>query len=36
MKTFTVNINRFDPYKNFRFLVFFGGNTSPVAAIASS
>jgi phage tail-like protein len=31
-KPFTVNINRFDPYKTFRFLVFFGGSTSPVAA----
>ncbi len=32
-KPFTVNINRFDPYKSFRFLVYFGGNTSPVAAV---
>jgi phage tail-like protein len=33
-KPFTVNINRFDPYKSFRFLVYFGGNTSPVAAVS--
>jgi phage tail-like protein len=33
-KTFTVNINRFDPYKAFRFLVYFGGSTSPVAAVS--
>ena len=30
-KPFTVNINRFDPYKTFRFLVFFGTSTAPVA-----
>ena len=28
-KTFTVNINRFDPYKAFRFLVYFGTSTAP-------
>ena len=33
-KPFTVNINRFDPYKTFRFLVYFGGSTSPVAAVS--
>jgi phage tail-like protein len=33
-KTFTVNINRFDPYKAFRFLVYFGTSTSPVAAVS--
>lgn len=33
-KTFTVNITRNDPYKAFRFLVYFGGNTSPVAAVS--
>ena len=33
-KPFSVNINRFDPYKTFRFLVYFGGNTSPVAAVS--
>ena len=26
-KPFTVNINRYDPYKTYRFLVYFGGNT---------
>jgi phage tail-like protein len=33
-KPFTVNINRFDPYKSYRFLVYFGTSTSPVAAIS--
>ncbi len=33
-KPFTVNINRFDPYKTFRFLVYFGGNTSPVFGVS--
>jgi phage tail-like protein len=33
-KTFTVNINRFDPYKTFRFLVYFGASTTPVAAVS--
>ena len=33
-KTFTVNINRFDPYKSFRFLVYFGASTSPVAGVS--
>src|SRR3954454_9035533 len=33
-KPFTVNINRFDPYKAFRFLVYFGLSTSPVAAVS--
>ncbi len=33
-KTFTVNINRFDPYKTFRFLVYFGTSTAPVAAVS--
>lgn len=33
-KPFTVNINRFDPYKAYRFLVYFGGSTSPVAAVS--
>ena len=27
-KPFTVNVNRFDPYKNYRFLVYFGETTS--------
>jgi phage tail-like protein len=33
-KPFTVNINRFDPYKNCRFLVYFGTSTSPVAGVS--
>jgi phage tail-like protein len=33
-KPFTVNINRFDPYKSYRFLVFFGQTTAPVAAVS--
>ena len=33
-KPFTVNINRFDPYKAFRFLVYFGSSTSPVAGVS--
>src|SRR5262245_29287767 len=33
-KPFTVNINRFDPYKNYRFLVFLGESTSPVAGVS--
>src|SRR5215475_891702 len=33
-KTFTVNINRYDPYKTYRFLVYFGTSTSPVAAVS--
>jgi|SRR6516162_7839492 phage tail-like protein len=33
-KPFTVNINRFDPYKSYRFLVYFGTSTSPVAAVS--
>ncbi len=33
-KPFTVNVNRFDPYKNFRFLVYFGNSTAPVAAVS--
>ena len=33
-KTFTANISRFDPYKTFRFLVYFGDSTEPVAAVS--
>ncbi|MEK6676301.1 MAG: phage tail protein [Planctomycetota bacterium] len=33
-KPFTVNINRFDPYKSFRFLVYFGTSTTPVAGVS--
>jgi phage tail-like protein len=34
MPIFTVNASRFDPYKNYRFLVYFGTSTSPVAAVS--
>lgn len=33
-KPFSVNITRFDPYKNYRFLVYFGDSTSPVAGVS--
>src|SRR3954452_21764500 len=33
-KQFTVNANRFDPYKSFRFLVYFGNETTPVAGVS--
>jgi len=33
-KTFSVNITRADPYKNYRFLVYFGQATTPVAAVS--
>jgi phage tail-like protein len=31
---FPANINRFDPYKAYRFLVYFGKSTTPVAAVS--
>lgn len=34
MPIFPANINRFDPYKSYRFLVYFGASTSPVAAVS--
>ena len=34
MPIFTVNTSRFDPYKNYRFLVYFGINTTAVAAVS--
>jgi phage tail-like protein len=34
MAQFTVNTTRFDPYKNFKFRVFFVGSTTPVAGIS--
>jgi phage tail-like protein len=34
MATFPVNTNRFDPYKTYRFLVFFGLSTAPIAAVS--
>src|SRR5277367_69811 len=33
-KPFSVNTNRFDPYKNYRFLVYFGTSTTPVAGVS--
>ena len=33
-KPFTVNTSRYDPYKTYRFLVYFGKSTSPVAAVS--
>lgn len=33
-KPFNVNADRFDPYKNFRFLVYFGTSTTPVAGVS--
>ena len=34
MPLFPANINRFDPYKAYRFLVYFGSSTTPVAAVS--
>jgi phage tail-like protein len=34
MAQFTVNAARFDPYKNFKFRVFWAGSTTPVAGIS--
>jgi phage tail-like protein len=34
MAPFSVNAQRFDPYKNFKFRVFWVGNTTPVAGIS--
>jgi phage tail-like protein len=31
---FAVNNTRFDPYKNFKFLVYFQGQTAPIAALS--
>jgi phage tail-like protein len=31
---FPANINRFDPYKTYRFLVYFAQSTTPVAAVS--
>ena len=33
-KPFTVNMNRYDPYKTYRFLVYFSTVTTPVAAVS--
>lgn len=34
MAQFSVNAQRFDPYKNFKFQVFFGSNTAPIAGVS--
>jgi phage tail-like protein len=34
MAKFSVNPQRFDPYKNFKFRVFWEGNTTPVAGVS--
>jgi phage tail-like protein len=34
MAQFTVNPTRFDPYKNFKFRLFWEGSTAPVAGIS--
>src|SRR5260370_13710118 len=34
MAIFPVNTSRFDPYKTYRFLVYFGVGTTPVAAVS--
>src|SRR5437868_8751194 len=33
-KPFTANTSRFDPYKSYRFLVYFGQDTTPVAGVS--
>lgn len=33
-KQFTVNTNRYDPYKSYRFLVYFGTDTTAVAGVS--
>jgi phage tail-like protein len=33
-RIFPANLNRFDPYKAYRFLVYFGTSTTPVAAVS--
>ena len=33
-KPFTVNTSRFDPYKSYRFLIYFQDSTSPVAGVS--
>ena len=34
MVAFSVNTNRYDPYKTYRFLVYFGNSMVPVAAVS--
>lgn len=33
-KPFSVNVSRFDPYKTYRFLVYFDTSTAPVAGVS--
>jgi phage tail-like protein len=33
-KPFSINTSRYDPYKSFRFLVYFGISTTPVAGVS--
>jgi phage tail-like protein len=33
-KPFSVNVSRFDPYKSYRFLVYFGTDAAPVAGVS--
>ena len=33
-KPFSVNTSRFDPFKNYRFLVYLGTSTAPVAGVS--
>jgi phage tail-like protein len=33
-KSFSVNISRFDPYKNYRFVIFLGESTEPAAGVS--
>jgi len=33
-KPFTININRYDPYKAYRFRVYFGESVDPVAGVS--
>jgi phage tail-like protein len=33
-RPFSVNINRYDPYKTFRFLIYLGTSTAPVAGMS--
>ena len=33
-KIFPANLNRFDPYKSYRFLLYFGKSTTAVAAVS--
>lgn len=33
-KPFSVNVSRYDPYKTYRFLVYFGTSSAPVAGVS--